>query len=112
MTEQQFKWGVIVSASVFLAVFVAYTLPAALALNDPIAAFAAGFVNPMAAGYSTDVIMCWCIMLCWVIYERKTLNIKYGYSCCALGVVPGVAVGFAVYLLLRHQQLKQRTDEP
>ena len=72
---------------------------------DIIGAFAAGFVNPYASGYSADVFCCWAILLIWVIYEAP--QVKYGWICLLLGIIPGVAVGFALYLLLRINQLKQ-----
>ena len=105
MNEKQFKLGIGLSALFFLAVLIVYTLPEAIAINDPVHAFAAGFVNPFAAGYSTDVIMCWFILLFWILYEQKNLNIRHGWICYVLGVFPGVAVGFALYLVIRQRQL-------
>jgi hypothetical protein len=101
MQKQIFKAGVIGSAAIFLLFFVFYVSPAALADGDIIGAFMAGFVNPYASGYAVDAIMCWCILCFWVIYERNTQGIKHGWLCLVLGVVPGVAVGFAAYLILR-----------
>lgn len=106
MTTRSYHIAIIASAAVFLAVFLAYTLPEAIAINDPIQAFAAGFVNPFAAGYSTDVIMCWFILLFWILHEQKTLGIRHGWVCYVLGIVPGVAVGFALYLIVREKQIK------
>lgn len=105
MTENNFKLCIGFFAAVFLAVFVFYTAPAALETGDIVAAFAAGFVNPFAAGYSVDAIMCWFIMSAWILYERKKFGYKHGYLCMALGMVPGVAVGFALYLFLRTKQV-------
>ena len=48
--------------------------------------------------------MCWFIMSSWIIYERKQYGYKYGYLCIALGMMPGAAVGFALYLYLRMKQ--------
>lgn len=75
-------------------------------MEDPdiIGAFAGGFVNPYASGYSTDVLCCWVILLLWVIYEYP--RIKHGWICLLLGLVPGVAFGFALYLIMRTNQLK------
>ena len=109
MQKQIFKAGVIGSAAIFLIFFIVYVTPAALAYGDIIGAFLAGFVNPFSSGYAVDVIMCWFILLFWVIYERNTLGIKHGWLCLVLGVVPGVAVGFGSYLMLRlsHQKTAQ-----
>ncbi|WP_353254415.1 DUF2834 domain-containing protein [Salinisphaera sp. PC39] len=68
-------------------------------------AFAAGFVNPYASGYSTDVLFCWAILAAWVAYEAKKYSVRNGWVCLLLGIVPGVAVGFAMYLLLRAKQV-------
>ena len=78
---------------------------------DIIGAFAAGFVNPFAVGYSTDVFFCWFVLAVWIWFEASTQAIRHGWICLMLGIVPGVAVGFALYLLLRHSQLKTRRIE-
>ncbi|EDY85954.1 conserved hypothetical protein [gamma proteobacterium HTCC5015] len=88
----------------FATVFAVLVIPPLIELGDPIAAAAGGFVNPFASGYSTDVIMCWCVLSVWVVYEAKAVGVRHGWVALALGVVPGVATGFAVYLLLRHRQ--------
>lgn len=96
-----------VVAILFSTFFVVAVLPALATDWDIFSAFAAGFVNPFAAGYSIDVILCWCVLAIWVFYERSTLKIKHGWICLILGVIPGVAVGFALYLILRE---RQKTD--
>ena len=111
MTEKQFKLSITIPAAIFLLVFLFYTSPPALDVGI-ISAFAGGFVNPFAAGYSTDVIMCWFIMVGWIVYEKQTLGIKHGWICIVLGVIPGVAVGFAAYLWLRNEFLKQHSKAP
>ena len=72
---------------------------------DLIGAVTAGFVNPYASGYALDAICCWCVLAVWVIHEARTRRIRHGWLALLLGVVPGVAVGFAVYLLLRLKQV-------
>ena len=84
----------------------AQTLDPVIENPDVIGAFAAGFVNPYAAGYSSDVFCCWAILLVWVIYEAP--KVKYGWICLLIGVVPGVAVGLAAYLIIRTTQLKNK----
>ena len=111
MQETPFKIAISISAAIFLAVFFFYVVPASLEQGDIIAAFAAGFVNPFAAGYSTDVIMCWFILLFWILHEQRTLGIKHGWICYVLGAVPGVALGFALYLIMRQAQLSQTQVE-
>lgn len=92
-------------ALVFSAIFAAVVIPALVQDGDIIGAFAAGFVNPYSSGYSSDVILCWVVLAVWIFYEAKTLGVKHGWICLALGAVPGVAVGFPLYLVLRNRQL-------
>ena len=74
---------------------------------DLVHALSSGFVNPYASGYSTDVILCWLVLLAWVLYERKTQSIKYGWVAPLLGAIPGVVVGFACYLVIRELQTEK-----
>ncbi|VAW02278.1 hypothetical protein MNBD_ALPHA04-1985 [hydrothermal vent metagenome] len=106
MTQAIFKATIIAAAAVFFAIFVAVVVPPLIAQPDVVGAFAAGFVNPYASGYSSDVLACWVILAAWIAYEAKALGIRHGWICALLGIIPGVAVGFALYLLLRMRQLK------
>ncbi|MEO9635613.1 MAG: DUF2834 domain-containing protein [Parasphingorhabdus sp.] len=108
MSEPLFKATIIAAAAVFLGIFIMLVIPPQIAEPDVVGAFAAGFVNPYASGYSSDVLACWVILAAWIAYEAKTLDIRHGWICAVLGIVPGVAVGFALYLLLRMRQMKQR----
>ncbi len=103
MPNYIFRGSLIGIALFFLLFFAWIVVPPLLVNPDILGAFAGGFVNPYASGYSTDVICCWFILLVWVIYEYP--HVKYGWLCVLLGVVPGVAVGFALYLLMRIQAL-------
>ena len=106
MSEHAYKAILIISALFFTAFFVIVVIPPLIENPDIFGALAAGFVNPYASGYSTDVLVCWVILAAWVIYEANALGIKNGWICLVLGAVPGVAVGFALYLLLRARQVK------
>ncbi|WP_414981620.1 DUF2834 domain-containing protein [Congregibacter sp.] len=53
------------------------------------------------------MFFCWGILAAWVLFEAKTLDVRHGWICLALGIVSGVAVDFALYLLLWHRQLLQ-----
>ncbi|HEX4843901.1 MAG TPA: DUF2834 domain-containing protein [Limnobacter sp.] len=98
---------VLCAAIVFFSVFFAWVvIPPLIENPDVWGAFAAGFVNPYSTGYSTDVIVCWFILAAWVWHEAKVHKVRHGWICLLLGVVPGVAVGFALYLLVRAKQLK------
>jgi len=111
VTETNFKRAILIFAGIFLAVFLVYTLPAAIELNDIFQSFAAGFVNPLATGYSVDVIASGFILISWILYEAKNDGIRFGWICILLCLVPGVAVGFTAYLLLRQKQLNARSNQ-
>ena len=110
MSETLFKTIIIAAAAAFLLIFAMVVLPPLLAEPDIVGAFAAGFVNPYASGYSADVLACWVILAAWIAYEARVLNIRHGWICALLGIIPGVAVGFALYLLLRMRQLEGRVE--
>jgi hypothetical protein len=109
MSEKGFKAGLCFFALLFTVIFCFLVIPPLAESPDIIGAFAAGFVNPFAAGYSTDVVFCWFVLAVWVMFEASSLRIRHGWACLLLGVIPGVAVGFALYLLLRHSQLEARS---
>lgn len=68
--------------------------------------FGASFVNPFAAGYSLDVWATGVALLTWIVYEWRALGVRRGWIAVILGFVPGVAVGFVAYLLIREPQLR------
>ena len=108
MTEGQFRIAVVVVALGFSLLFGVVVVPPLIANPDIVGAFAAGFVNPYASGYSSDVIACWVLLAVWIAFEAKSEGVKNGGWCLLLGVVPGVAVGFAAYLLIRSKQISDR----
>lgn len=102
--EKIFKFTVLVLGIGFAILFAIFIIPPFLQNPDIIGAFAAGFVNPYSTGYSLDTIFCWMILTVWISYEAKTKDIRYGWIAAIVGVVPGVATGFALYLLIRMRQ--------
>jgi len=106
VSNKAFQVSIVIVALAFVVFFLASVVPELIKDFDLVGAFAAGFVNPYSSSYSADVIACWLILVIWVLYERNSLNINYGWVCVLVGIVPGVAVGFAAYLLLRGKQLK------
>ncbi|EFQ83286.1 hypothetical protein HMPREF0063_11559 [Aeromicrobium marinum DSM 15272] len=66
-----------------------------------------GFVNPYASGYSTDVLFTYAALAIWVVRDAVVLKVRRGWIALLLGVVPGVAVGLAVYLILRQGQVRE-----
>jgi uncharacterized membrane protein len=110
MTEALFRSLIIAVAIIFTVFFCITIIPPLVVNPNIVGAFMAGFVNPFAAGYATDVILCWVLVAIWVIFERSNHLIKHGRSSLVLGIVPGVAVGLGLYLWLRHRQLKNSRD--
>lgn len=80
-----------------------FVLCAPPVVDDPdvLGAFAAGFVNPFSSGYALDAICCWVVLAIWVAKER----VRWGWVALVVGVVPGVATGFALYLFLRRRHV-------
>jgi Terpene cyclase DEP1 len=101
MSERAFRAAIIATAAVFTTLFAYWCIPPMNADPDIIGAFAAGFVNPYASGYAADTLACWVILTVWIAYEARTKGVRHGWVSALLGIVPGVAVGFAGYLLLR-----------
>jgi len=89
----------------FAIIFIILVIPAFLQNPDIIGAFAAGFVNPYSSAYALDAVFCALVLATWISYEARALRIKYGWVCILLCFIPGVAVGFGVYLVLRQSQI-------
>lgn len=94
-------------AAGFALLFAVVVVPPLLASGDVAGALAAGFVNPFASGYALDAIFCWLVLAVWVVQEAKTQGVRHGWIALLLGLAPGVATGFGVYLLLRARRLRQ-----
>ena len=104
--DSKFKIIISLLGIFFALLFGIIVVPPFLENPDIIAAFGAGFVNPFSAGYSLDAIFCWMILTVWIIYEAREKNIKNGWIAVLLGIIPGVATGFAFYLIIRMKQEK------
>ena len=107
MSDAVFRLLTMTIAIIFVAFFCITIVPPLLDNPDLMGALGAGFVNPYASGYSTDVILCWVLLVVWVLFERKNHSVKHGWICLIVGVVPGVVVGLASYLLLRHRHFHE-----
>lgn len=108
MSKTLFEVLVIVAGGAFALLFFIIVVPPLLESGDVLGAFAAGFVNPYSTGYSLDVILCAVILFIWIFYERSALGVRYGWIAIPLSFAPGVATGFAVYLVIRSRQLAER----
>lgn len=107
MSDRSFRVAVIAVGLAFTALFFGLVVPPLIDDPDILGAFGAGFVNPYASGYSADVIACWVILAIWIVFEARSRSVKHGWLCLVVGVVPGVAVGFAAYLVLRSNQIAE-----
>ncbi|MEM7329770.1 MAG: DUF2834 domain-containing protein [Pseudomonadota bacterium] len=105
MSTSTFERIVLTIGILFALAFAIIVVPPLAKSGDILGAFAAGFVNPFASGYSLDVILCALILFVWIFYERQSRGIRHGWIAIPLSFVPGVATGFAVYLVLRSRQL-------
>lgn len=105
MSGPVFKGLIGFLGAAFTLIFCIIVVPAFLESPDIIGAFAAGFVNPFSTGYSIDAILCAAILIAWIIYEKSALNVRHGWIAVPLCAVPGVATAFAVYLLIRFNQV-------
>ena len=104
MSTTTFRALLLILAAGFAVAFTIIVVPPLMESGDIVGAFAAGFVNPYSSGYAIDTLMCWAVLAVWVVYEAKAHGMKHGWVALLLGVAPGVATGFAVYLLLRINQ--------
>ena len=109
MNTLAYRLSLFALAAGFAVAFALICIPPFLENPDIIGAFAAGFVNPYSSGYALDIFFTWGVLAVWVLHEWRTLGIRHGWVALVLGVVPGVAVGFAAYLLIR---LRQRGVRP
>ena len=104
MNQNTFRFLLILVAVGFAGTLATLCVPPLIEHPDLAGAIAAGFANPYASGYALDAIGCWFVLAIWVVYEAKVRRMRHGWIALALGVVPGVTTGFAVYLLLRLKQ--------
>lgn len=101
MSKKLFEALIVALGALFAAAFAIIVVPPLLESGDVIGAFAAGFVNPYASGYSMDAILCAFILIVWVLHERTAKGVKHGWVAIPLCFVPGVATAFAYYLIVR-----------
>ncbi len=107
MSKRAFEILCVALGGAFTLAFLVIVVPPLLESGDIVGAFAAGFVNPYASGYSLDTILCGVILVVWILYERSRFGVRHGLWVIPLILVPGVATGFALYLLIR-----SRTGQP
>jgi hypothetical protein len=104
MTKASFEMSVGALGLTFARALCTVVAPPVLESSDVAGAFAAGFVNPYASGYSLDTILCALILFAWIAHERVTLGVKHRWIAIPMAIVPGVATTFATYLIIRSRQ--------
>jgi hypothetical protein len=105
MPRLRFEFLVGALGVAFAVAFCVVVVPPLFESGDIVGAFASGFVNPYASGYSLDTILCGLILFVWVAHERATLGVKHGWIAVPLAIAPGVATAFAAYLIIRSRQI-------
>jgi hypothetical protein len=102
MSERTFRLALGAVMAFFTVAFVVLVFPALVDDGgDIFGAAGDGFANPYSSAYSFDVLCSYAVLTIWVVWERRTRRQRYGWVCLLLGLVPGLAVGFGSYLLLR-----------
>ncbi len=105
MSDKVFKLALWALAVVFSVVFFVVCGPPLAGDGwNLMYAFGQGFVNPYSSGYAYDIFFSYGVLAVWVIHEAMTKGVKHGWISLVLGIVPGVAVGLASYLLIRSRQ--------
>ena len=110
MTQKLSELILLAIAIAFTIFFALIVMPHVVENPNILEFFTLGFVNPISSGYSMDTILCWVVLLVLVIYDAANYRIKNGWLCVLLGAVPGVAVGFALYLITRNRQMQNLGD--
>jgi hypothetical protein len=107
MTDRSFRAALLALAVVFTAIF-AFVIPPALVHDgfDFWGGARATFVNPYASGVSVDVLMTYVVLAVWVFHEARTKQVRRGWIALLLGLVTGMTVGLAAYLLIRARQIE------
>lgn len=108
MTDTRFRYALWSLAIGFTIAFCAICVPPLMRDFDPVGAALDGFVNPFAAGYATDILFTYAVLAVWIFYDATVNGIRKGWIALPIGLVPGVAAGLAVYLLMRTKQLADR----
>jgi uncharacterized membrane protein len=105
MTDRTFRAALVALAAVFIGLFLLIIPPALISDRfDFWGAARDTFVNPYAAGVSVDVLMTYAVLAFWVFHEARTKRVRRGWIALVLGLVTGVTVALAAYLLIRARQ--------
>jgi hypothetical protein len=110
MPSTRFDWIVIALASAFVVALAILLVPTFVADNlDLVHAFDQALINPYATGFATDLLFTYLILFAWVVYEANYRDVRHGWVALVLGLLVGVSVGLATYLLIRHREIGPQT---
>lgn len=110
MPDTRFDWIVITLAVAFMAVLVVVAVPTFVDDGlDIVHAVDQAFVNPYSSAFTIDILFTYAIFFAWVVYEAQYRDVRHGWVALVLGLVIGVAVGLASYLLIRHKEIGPQT---
>ena len=107
MNQRSFLYVMGAIGVAFTMAFAVLVVPSLLKDMNVFSAIAAGFVNPYSTGFALDTLTSWLVLTVWIVYEARSSGIKHGWIAILLGLIPGTATGFAVYLILRTVQLSK-----
>lgn len=105
MSQRAFVYIIGAIGLAFTLVFAILVMPSLLKDLSIATALSSGFVNPYSTGFSLDTLSSWLVLTVWIIYEARSSGIRHGWIAILLGLIPGTATGFAVYLILRTMQI-------
>lgn len=102
MSPRQFRAGLVVLAVAYTFLFIAIIPPALIDRGFDFWGMALDtFDTPSAAAVSSDVLLSYAVLALWVAYEAVTRKVRRGWVALLLGLVTGMTVALAAYLLIR-----------
>jgi hypothetical protein len=104
MPSTRFDWILVALAAACMAVLaVVFFLPFLGDGLDFVRAFDLALVNPYSSGFAVDVLFTYAILIVWVVHEARSGDVRHGWVAVVLGLLISVAVGLALYLLIRRR---------
>lgn len=110
MPQTRFDWILIALGAAFVLTLGIVALPTFLEDGlSLVSALEGSFANPYASGVAIDILFTYAVLAAWVIYEYQYRDVQHGWVALVLGLIIGVAVGLALYLLIRHKEIGPQT---
>ena len=106
MPSTRFDWIITALAAACMATLAVVVLPTFVSDGlDVVRAFDQAFINPYATGFAIDAFSTYAILIAWVVYEARYRDVRQGWVAVALGLLLSVALGLALYLLIRNRAI-------